>query len=246
MKIHIIHPSRGRAKWAMETARKWHDLSKNPKEIEYRLAIDYSDPSGYLYDDIVQSDTLGLFGRVKVVKSGSTSCVEAINNAASVIKSTNSTAQENALIVVVSDDFDCFEHWDEWLIQSLRGKKDVLVKTSDGYYQSDWLITLPIMDMVYYNRFNYVYNPEYRHMWADTEMTAVGHMLGRVVDLQNNVPVFRHNHYTTGKSQKDLINEIADSSFTTGRDIFLRRHAIDFGLAPEDVVVRFPREKFTT
>jgi hypothetical protein len=168
------------------------------------------------------------------------------NNNWSAMEAINVVAPQSIgnLIVVVSDDFDCFEGWDEYLLSHLQGDSDYIVKTSDGYMNSDWLITLPIMDRAYYNRFGYVYHPEYKHMWSDTEMTTVGHMLGKIIDLQNSNAVFKHRHYSINEMHKDAVNEKNDATWNQGKSLFLERFDRDFDLPAEQIVVRFPKEKF--
>jgi hypothetical protein len=145
------------------------------------------------------------------------SAVDAINKGAEVAT--------GDLFVVVSDDFDCPEHWDTLLLQALQGKSDYCVKTQDGLQPT--LMTLPIMDRVYYNRFGYIYHPDYRHMFCDQEMTAVAHMLGKAVTLPI---VFFHNHYSTGKFKKDAITLRNNSTWVQGESVFNERLTTNFGI----------------
>jgi hypothetical protein len=229
--ISIIHPSRQRPEMALQTKQNWMRNAIHKNSIEYILSIDNNDPSlhDYNWHFRHQYDT-------KIEYNNNTSAMDAINVVA--------PKTVGNLIVVVSDDFDSFEGWDEYLITHLKGDKDFLVKTSDGYMNSDWLVTLPIMDREYYNRFGYVYHPEYKHLWCDTEMTTVGHMLGKIVDLQNSNAVFKHKHYTINGMEKDAVNEKNDATWNQGKSLFLERFDRDFDLKPEEIVKRFPKEKF--
>lgn len=228
--ISIIHPSRGRYEMATATAQKWLGNAKHGSQIEYWFACDSDDPQHSMYQNSIMA--LGLRGNYSPNKSA----IEAINRVTPLTKGN--------LIVVVSDDFDCFYGWDDFLLNSLAGCKDYLVKTKDGYMNNNWLITLPIMDRAYYNRFGYVYHPEYKHMFCDTEMTCVGNMLGKVIDLQNDTAIFQHNHYSIGRMNKDEINVKNDSTWNQGKELFLSRHAILFGLKPDDITMTYPREMF--
>ena len=90
------------------------------------------------------------------------------------------------------------------------------MKTQDG--GQPWIITLPILDRTYYNRFGWIYNPRFEHLFADTEMSHVADLLGRKIDL----PItFRHNHYTSGRSPKDEINEKNDKTWNQGEAVYL-------------------------
>lgn len=210
MKISIIHPSRNRAMMAAKTANKWLTSAKKRGEIQYIVCVDADDEDIELYKELLPND-------VELKISTNKSAIEAINY--------GSTFAENDLLVVVSDDFSCPFHWDKYLINELSGKSDFLVKTYDG--AQPWIITLPIMDRVYYKRFGYIYHPEYRHMFADTEMTHVGHLLGKVIELD---VTFKHNHYTSGETAKDHINDKNDRSWAHGEEVYLTRLMRDFDL----------------
>lgn len=211
MKISVIHPSRGRENMAFKTYANW--LAKADNEIEYILSVDNDDEINYEL----------WFTQCSVLRNSNKSAIEAINNAAKVTT--------GDLIMVVSDDFDAPEHWDTLLLNALKGREDFLVKTQDGIQKT--LITLPIMDRKYYERFGYVYEPGYYHMFSDQEMTAVGHMLGKVIDLPI---VFPHNHYSVGGMQKDAINLKNDSTWVQGEMLFHERLKLNFELSPEQIV----------
>ena len=206
MRISLIHPSRNRPTQAYETAMKWHKNADSVNNFEYLLSVDEDDVSDY-----------SSFPTSFMLYSPNKSAIEAINNAAK--KSTGD------LLNVISDDFDCPEHWDTLLLDALAGKSDFLVKTQDGLQKT--LLTLPIMDREYYNRFGYIYHPDYLHMHCDEEMTIVGHMLGRVITLDL---LFPHNHYSTGKMAMDAINIKNNSTWAHGQATLNRRANDNFGI----------------
>lgn len=212
MKISIIHPSRSRPEQCYETVKKWVRKAGNSfVDLEYIVSIDNSDKDLNGYAKIEKEYW------AKLLISDNKSAIEAINNAS---KRTNGD-----LLIVVSDDFDCPENWVSLLLEFLEGKSDFIVKTQDGIQKT--LITLPIMDRAYYNRFGYIYHPDYLHMWSDTEMTAVGHMLGRVIDLPLQFP---HLHYSVGGMQKDAINAKNDATWMQGELLFNKRLKTNFGI----------------
>ena len=196
---------------AFETAKKWLSSAQNINEIEYILSIDENELEKKEYNNNIDYFNNKLLADSKIEVNNNNNAIEAINIAAK-----NSTGN---IIIVISDDFDCFNDWDYHLIKNINGREDFLAKTSDGI--QDWLITLPIMDRKYYKRFGYVYYPEYHHMFSDTEMTEVGDLLGRVIDLKNLY--FIHNHYTVGLMQKDYINEKNDLTWEQGKNLYTIR-----------------------
>lgn len=212
-KISIIHPSRGRAGIAAGVNAQWMARSSR-KNIEYIVSVDKSDPELSKY--------LQYFCEYAVVNDN-LSAIEAINNAAKVAT--------GDIFVVVSDDFECPQNWDVDLLKYLDGKSDFVVKTYDGL--QPWIITLPIMDRAYYNRFGYIYNPAYKHMFCDTEMTHVGDLLDRTIIVPMT---FQHRHYTQpGGIKRDAISVKNDSTWGQGERIYLDGIRNNFGLKDEDI-----------
>lgn len=211
--ISVIHPSKGRPEQAIDTANNW--IAKADNEVEYVISIDKSDPLSNKYLHVIQWESQNIMYHEWDNKSA----IEAINNAA---KHT-----DGDIIIVVSDDFDCPEHWDTLLLEAIGGKQDFCAKTSDGH--QDWLITLPIMDRKYYELFGYVYNPDYSHMFADLEMTCVAWMLGRYIELPLT---FKHNHYSLTGQKPDAINRKNNATWGQGQMLFKRRMAKNFGIDP--------------
>lgn len=213
MTISLIHPSRSRADKAFMAAIKWLDSSGG--HVEYILSFDqdqkveYNNRFSNLYH-VRQS-------HFKFVCEKNRSAVDAINNGAKVAT--------GDIIVVMSDDFDCPQGWAKMITDKVQGKTDWIAKTPDGIQK--WIITLPIMDRVYYNRFGYIYHSDYLHMFCDTELTCVADLTGRKIEL--NIP-FVHNHYSTGKTVKDEVSIRADKTWEQGERTFIQRAVKHFDL----------------
>lgn len=218
MKISIIHPSRQRPEICFNVVTKWLTLADKPEEIEYIVSIDTTDPTLEEYDKkFIELPEIRLF----------------INDNKTMIEAVNYGAEKarNDLFVVVSDDFDCFPGWDTWLLKQVKGKEDFAVKVPDGYVKDYYLQTLPICDRRYYERFGYIYNPVYTHMYVDTEASIVAYMLGKMIVIPDEGnPTFTHLHYSKGLSPKDEVNEKADSTYHSGAKIFYERLAKNFDL----------------
>jgi hypothetical protein len=219
MKITILHPSRSRPQQAAKTAKAWLSSAKDIENVDYLICVDEDERHWHEYDEL--TDKLN----ISVCTNANKSAIEAINYGASLL-------DEYDLLIVVSDDFNTPPyHWDEALRTALAGKSDYLVKTNDGL--QPWIITLPIMDRVYYERFGYVYHPDYQHMFCDTEMTHVGHMLGKVIELPI---VIKHNHYAAGLSKKDAINEKNDATWNQGEKVYLDNLMRNFDIPDNEIV----------
>jgi|SRR6478609_921761 len=209
--ISILHPSRSRPQRAYETARKW--LDNAGADCEYILSIDIDDNCN-AYDNLFNHRLCSSTIRTK---QKNRSAIDAINHAAKI-----STGD---ILLVLSDDFDCPPLWGKKILDVVHGKTDWILKTPDGI--QGWIITMPIMDRVYYNRFGYIYFPDYLHMFCDTELSCVADLTGRKIEA--NIQ-FVHNHYSTGKGEKDAISERADKTWAQGEKLFLQRYKENFGL----------------
>lgn len=197
--ISILAPSRGRPDKSCKTIDTW--ILYADTEVEVILSLDNSDPLRNAYRTAYST---------KIVKDNN-SAIDAINNAAKVAT--------GDILIVVSDDTDCFPGWDTALLKAVEGKTDFILKTQDGI--QPWIITMPVLDRAYYNRFGYVYHPDFAHMFCDTYMTCVADINGR--KLTSDL-MFKHNHYSAsgGKEAPDAINKKNDATWSQGEETFIR------------------------
>lgn len=209
MIISVIHPTRSRPEKCWNTYFNWQ--GKSNVQVQWILSLDIDDP-----------DLKHYHRGIEHVVGNNKSAVDAINRAAKLTI--------GDIIMVVSDDTDCPEGWDKFLLKWLDGKKDFICKTQDG--TQPWIITNPIMDRTYYNRFGYIYHPDYKHMFCDTELTCVADLTGR--KITSNI-LFKHNHYSVTKEPPDAISKRADGTWDQGEKLFLERYKRNFDLKPEDI-----------
>lgn len=216
--ISLIHPSRGRAEKSFNNSKEW--IEKAGCDVELIVSIDRGD-DGYFTSYKPFNHPIH---NVRIIQNDNKSAVDAINKAAK--------AAKGDILIVVSDDSGCFDNWGSVLLQEVEGKNDWILKTDDGIQQ--WIITMPIMDRLYYERFNYIYYPEYLHMFCDTELTCVADLTGRKLVSKLKFP---HNHYSVSKSKyRDSVSEKADSTWKQGEDLFVKRYKGKFNLQTNDIV----------
>jgi len=230
-KISIIHPSRSRPELAKKVYDEWMSKAANPENIEYLLSIDVTDPVRHEYGQCFFPDNplfipaphsmIFYAGGLSICFGHNKSAIDAINGAAK--------EATGDILIVVSDDFSCPKNWDIELLRHIGDRTDFVAKTQDGL--QNWLITLPIMDREYYNRFGYIYNPDYNHLFCDTEMTVVGDLLGKTI----NIPMlFPHKHHTQpGGIPKDEVSKKNDATWAQGQAVFLNRARKVFDLPAE-------------
>lgn len=218
MKISVIHASRQRPKQAFETLRKWLNRSHNIG-LEYIMSLDSTDPT--------LNEYRWLDGQVCI--NDNKTAIEAINIGAK--------AATGNILISVSDDTDCPDNWLVLLKAYLNGKSDFCAKVDDGLQPT--LVTMPIMDRIYYERYGYVYHPGYSHMFCDQELTAVAIMTGKYLKLPLSFP---HLHYSAGKSEFDAVYAKNNATWAQGESLFNERLKTNFGIA--DPVVPYSSIKW--
>jgi glycosyltransferase involved in cell wall biosynthesis len=209
MVISLLHPSRQRPEKSLSAIRRWEQRAYS-KNYEIIVSIDDSDPDKEKYLNYHQGK--------KVVINSNRSAVDAINNAAK--------EATGDILVVVSDDTDCPSAWDDKILNACAGHEDFVLKVNDGIQK--WIITMPVMDRKYYERFGYVYPPDYSHMFTDTHFTHVAELLDRVI-WRNDI-LFPHMHYSVAKAKRDELNERNDATWNEGKRTYLKHFRNNFGL----------------
>jgi hypothetical protein len=216
--ISILHPSRSRAARAYHTAIQW--ISHADCKIQHILSLDTDDPKLRDYPEL---DV--------VTVNRNRSAIDAINKAAEIAS--------GDILIVVSDDFECFPGWGLKIEKLMSGKADWILKTQDGI--QPWVITLPIMDRIYYERFGYIYHPDYAHAFCDTEMTCVADLIGRKFTSDM---MFRHLNDGNTKII-DAVSEKNDATFESGRKIFIDRKKKLFNVPSEEISRELPDNIYT-
>lgn len=199
--ISIIHPSRQRPEKSFSTIQKW--VQRCSSEVEVVVSVDIDDPLLTLYQSYYK-DT-----NHKLIVNKNRSAVDAVNVAAK-----ECTGE---IIVVVSDDFDCNQDWGKHILRTVKDRKDWVLKANDGVQK--WIITLPILDREYYNRFGYIYHPDFIHMFVDTWFTHQAEVLGKVI--RTDTLWFPHLHYSIVRSKADDVSRRADKSWNQGKSLYL-------------------------
>jgi hypothetical protein len=122
-------------------------------------------------------------------------------------------------IDAINRDMDIFEGWkilintsddmvfnirgfDEIIRQDFNGYYDQVLHYSDGYQKGN-LMTMSIMGVDYYKRFNYIYHPDYKSLWCDMEATEVAHMLNKYKYMGDEKQLFTHMHPAWGLAEFD-------------------------------------------
>lgn len=183
------------------------------KDLEVIVSVDSDDQRQLEYFDLYSNLSFN-WTYLSAENKGS---VQAINRAAAI--------SQGNILIVVSDDQEPAASWATKIMRYTEGRQDWVLKVQDGIQPK--IITQPILDRVYYQRFGYIYYPGYEHLFCDQEFTDVAHKLGRVITKRL---MFAHKHYSVLRKQPDEQYKRSNLTYEQGKKLYLERKKINFGL----------------
>ena len=218
MKLLIKFPTRNRKEKFFEVLNIYYDLLQDIDNTKFVITCDEDDPS--MNNEEVRND-LFKYKNLEVYYGNSKTKVEAINN--------DLENQEFNIVLLASDDMiPQIKGYDEIIREKMKTHfpdTDGVLWFNDGY-QSRRLNTLCVLGKKYYNRFNYIYHPDYKSLWCDNEFTQVSLLLGRVVYFTN--VIIRHCHPVITGEKADVLYEKNDSFHDEDKLVFEERMKNNF------------------
>jgi hypothetical protein len=214
MLIHYNFATKNRPQKMEEAISVIIDLSTG-KNYTIGLTIDDDDSTtlnSQQLANILQSD------QIKVNHGRSSSKVHAINR--------GMAGWSGDIVVNMSDDMRFIKQgFDTDIIEAFQGDKDHFIHFPDGRVDKD-LPTMSIMGRSYYERFHYIYHPDYHSLWCDNEAMDVAQQLGRYkyIDLQ----IFSHEHPAWTGEPADALLMHTESFFEIDQETYRRRSKLDF------------------
>lgn len=167
------------------------------------------------------------FHSLSVYYSNSTGKVDAIN------KNVDKIPKDTDIIILMSDDM-VFTVWgfDDIIrtdMQQNFADYDGVLHYPDGSQVQDRIITLSILGKKYFDRFGYLYNPEYTSLWCDYEFSKIAVILGKYKYFPNT-KIFRHAHPLWEKQPYDELMTKNESYYHSDQKIFMERQERNFDL----------------
>lgn len=202
-KISLLHATRGRGKMALATMHKWLARAKNPDAVEHIFALDADD-----------EQALPLAANYSVVVPPGGGCVRAWNAAAA--------KSAGAVLVQVSDDFDCPMFWDELILDRIGDtSKPAVLDIADGY-RTDDLICSAVFTRARYEEQGYFLHPDFLSMYSDNWFSYCAHRDGVVIPAKDIL--FEHLHPAAGKGEWDATYLASNQSarYLQGQAVFDR------------------------
>lgn len=172
MKFLFKFPSRGRPELFMQTLSKHIEFLSGNHEYQFIFTFDNDDTKMNNIDIINFLDNLKI--RYQAFYGDSKNKIEAINN--------DMNEDNFDILVLIADDMiPTLKNYDE-LICEIFQKSEHNLDSMIHFNTSRWSDILDvwcIMGKQYYDRFKYIYHPDYKSINCDNEYTEVAKILNR-------------------------------------------------------------------
>jgi hypothetical protein len=221
MKLLIKFPTRGRKQKFFKVFNHYQNLCEDLDNTYFLVTLDNDDEDMKLSE---VEEMLNTFKNVKVIYGDSTSKIHAVNR-----------------------DIEMINDWDIFLLASddmipkvkgydniIRNKMKEFYPDTDGIlwfndgHQENRLNTLCILGKKYYDRFGYIYYPEYKSVWCDNEFMMVGDLLEKQTYFDE--VIIEHEHPDWGYGKRDIIHTVNSKNESHDRNLFINRKNNNFYL----------------
>lgn len=220
--IVVKFPSRGRPEKLLSTLKLYLEKADDATRMRFIITLDSDDPTvtPTLIDSLL---AMGSNIRVDVGFSGGK--IAAIN------RDLRTLPRFDILLLASDDMIPVVQGYDTVIRTTMHTRHpntDGVLWFNDGF-QGRKLNTLCIMGRKYFQRFGYIYHPDYKSLWCDNEFTDVANILRRQTYIDRII--IRHEHPGNGIGTPDesyiqnYTNNDADLS------VYIRRKKMRFGLS---------------
>ena len=221
MRLLIKFPTRNRKSKFFTVLEQYQTLCEDIENTFFLITLDNDD------EEMNSPEVVNIFStfkNIKYVYGDSTSKIHAINRDLE-------TENEWDIVLLASDDMTPkVKGYDNIIRNKMKEhypETDGILWFNDGH-QGTTLNTLSILGKKYYERFNYIYYPEYKSMWSDNEFMSVGNILEKQTYFDE--VIIEHEHPDWGFGGKDSIHIKNVENETHDKNLFLNRQSNKFYL----------------
>ena len=169
-------------------------------------------------------DIFNTFKNVKVIYGTSNSKIHAVNRDIELVNDWD-------IVLLASDDMTPkVKGYDNIIrnkMKELYSDTDGILWFNDGH-MGNKLNTLCILGKKYYDRFGYIYHPEYKSVWSDNEFMLVGNILGKQTYFEQ--VIIEHEHPDWGYGSRDEIHQNNSKNENQDKLLFTKRKDNNFYL----------------
>lgn len=221
LKILIKFPSRGRPEKFFKVLDGYIDKANDIKKIAFLISLDSDDETIKEY-----TSKLDLYKekyKILYFLGNSKTKIQAVN------ADVNNVSGWDILLLASDDMIPIERGYDDIIRTDMYNNfpdNDGVLWYNDGGQNN--INTLSIMGKKYYERFNYIYHPEYISLWCDNEFTEVSLQLKKV--FRSDKIIIEHQHPVYQKTNYDQLYIRNESYYDHDRKTFEKRKQINFGL----------------
>ena len=221
MKLLIKFPTRNSKNKFFTVLKKYQKLCEDIDNTFFLITLDNDDEE---MNSPEVADIFSTFKNLKYVYGDGTSKIHAINRDLE-------TVDEWDIVLLASDDMTPkIKGYDNIIRNKMKEHypdTDGVLWFNDGH-QGNNLNTLCILGKKYYERFNYIYHPEYKSVWSDNEFMLVGNILKKQTYFDE--VIIEHEHPDWGYGGRDNIHIVNSKNESHDRNLFLDRKNNNFYL----------------
>ena len=221
MKLLIKFPTKNRKFKFLNVFNKYQQFCDDIENTQFLVTLD-NDDSDMNSPDVIE--ILKTFKNTEFIFGDSKSKVNAINRDMELYNDWD-------IVLLASDDMTpIVKGYDNIIRNNMKTHypdTDGVLWFNDGY-QKNKLNTLCILGKKYYDRFKYIYNPEYKSVWSDNEFMDVANLLGKQTYF--NDVIIKHEHPDWGFGNRDHIHQENFTNVDYDKNIYLKNKSINFGL----------------
>jgi hypothetical protein len=221
MKLLIKFPTRNRKNKFFKVLKQYQNLCEDLDNTYFLITLDNDDES-MTSPEI--SDIFNTFKNIKVVYGDSKSKIHAINRDIELVDDWD-------IVLLASDDMTPkVKGYDNIIRNKMKEfypDTDGILWFNDGH-QGNKLNTLCILGKKYYDRFGYIYHPEYKSLWSDNEFMMVGNLLSKQTYFDEII--IKHEHPDCGYGVRDEIHQLNFKNENHDKLLFTMRKENNFYL----------------
>lgn len=227
MRILLKCPTRNRPQKIMSTMNAYMNLAKHPEYIGVAISCDVDDVS--MSRNLVHEELYRILKKTawrRIFTSPNKTKIQACN------ANMDEIDWEWDIVVLVSDDMiPQIQGWDDVIRMHMPPDTNKILWFNDGF-QGEKLNTLNVFGRQMYNRFGYLYHPEYKSLFCDTELTDL--CRGELKDRCTYIPycIIRHEHPGTGyKQNMDALYQHNQRYWNDDMYTYIRRKTYNYDIA---------------
>jgi hypothetical protein len=223
LKLLIKFPTRGRPDKFFQVLELYYQKATNKQNLAFAITCDLDDETMNNFKVHQKLEEFKKKCKLIYFFGHSKTKVQAINADMEKLQGWDILLLASDDMIPIVDGYDEIIRNDMWLYH--RNMDGVLWYNDGG---QDKINTLAILGNRYYNRFNYIYNPEYTSLWCDNEFTDVSLILGKY--HRTDQIIIEHAHPVYQKTNFDMLYAKNESFFNSDKQIYEKRAKQNFDL----------------